>query len=263
MHDLISQFLRGIRKYSDAYYFIRKYRLWEGFGNYKIVSWVLILGAGYLGYKFLSIFRNKISDIADEGFIGMGAEVFSTTATVFRESYDFLFAGTYRYLIFLLLEVLIFHFAVRTVEILSHRDFKLTAKVFIHAQFRVLKLIIFNFGVELIVAAFLGFMLGIFGLGWLKAGLMFILQCFLMGFLVIDNFNEIQGSGIRTSFKRTTKHLGAAIGLGLPLYLIMFIPVIGAIVGPIIGVVAGSLLMYELEPEILHEQEIMEEEFAT
>jgi len=92
---------------------------------------------------------------------------------------------------------------------------------------------------------------------------MFILQCFLMGFLVIDNFNEIQGSGIRTSFKRTTKHLGAAIGLGLPLYLIMFIPVIGAIAGPIIGVVAGSLLMYELEPEILHEQEMLEEEFAT
>ena len=157
---------------------------------------------------------------------------------------------------------MIFHFAVRTVEILSHRDFKLTLNVFIHAQIRMLKLVIFNFSVELIAAGILSFILGIFGMDWLKVILMFILQCFLMGFLMIDNFNEIQGAGIRTSFKRTKDHIGAAIGIGLPLYLIMFIPVVGSIIGPIMGVVASSLLMYELEPDILNEDVVLEEEYV-
>lgn len=259
MKLLISQFLRGIRKYTDAYYFIRKHRLWEGFGNYKVVSWVLIMGAGFLGWKFLSKFRESISH-ADDGIIGMSSALFNFGTSIFEESYNFLFAGAYRYLIFLLLEVLIIHFAVRTIEILSGRDFKLTLQSFLMAQWRLLKIVVFNFGIELILAAIIGSLLWMFGMSWAKAGFMFIVQCFLMGFLVIDNFNEIQGAGLRTSFKRTLNHVGAALGLGLPLYLIMFVPVIGTIVGPILGVVAGALLMYELEPEILHEYDFLEEE---
>ncbi len=261
MHELISQFLRGLQKYPEAIQFIRKHRLWEGFERYKIVVWVLLAGAAYLGFRMMTIFRQKMA-AAEDDVVSMGTQFFSAVSSVFEESYAFLFAGSYRYLIFLLLEVLIFHFAVRTVEVLSGKDFKLTVSVFVKAQIRMFKLVVFNFAIELIIAALLGIVLGIIGMGWLKAFFMFFVQCFLMGFLVIDNFNEIQGSGIRTSFKRTKKYLGAAIGLGLPIYLIMFVPVIGTIVGPLLGVVASSLLMFELEPDMLQEEVILEEEMV-
>lgn len=82
---------------------------------------------------------------------------------------------------------------------------------------------------------------------FMKPVLVFAVQCYYLGFTIVDNYNEQFGLSIKDSAKYTYQnHLGVALGVGLILNILLFIPVLGVVVGPLLSAVTATLVMYQL-----------------
>ena len=62
----------------------------------------------------------------------------------------------------------------------------------------------------------------------------------------IDNYAEQFDMKIKDTFEFAQGYIGVGLALGLVLYLVMLIPLVGALLGPVIVSVTGALVMYQL-----------------
>ena len=164
----------------------------------------------------------------------------------FTEATHLFSSSSFRYVILILLEVFIFHFARKTILVLSGEIADATFKDFISAQKRMVKVVIFSFVMELIFSILIGTAVYLVGLEIIKPFVIFLIQCFFIGFAVLDNYNEIFYKSINASFQFTKRYAGVAIGVGILVYFLMLIPLFGAILGSILGAVIAAITMFEI-----------------
>jgi CysZ protein len=161
--------------------------------------------------------------------------------------YEFMFAGAYKYLVLIIMELLIFHMTLSTHAVLNGKRDPLTPGIFVKAQIRMVKVSIFTYAMELVASIVIKVVLSILGFELIKGVLIFLTQCFFLGFAMIDNYNEIHHLEIKESYKHTLKYAGVAVGIGIVLYVLIIIPVIGPFAGPMVAAIAATLVMHELE----------------
>ena len=93
------------------------------------------------------------------------------------------------------------------------------------------------------------FALGFVGFDWLDKPVGFVIQCYFLGFAMIDNYHECFDLRVHQSEKRTRRvAVGVAIATGLVAQLLMYVPLIGAAVAAMIGAVAATLAMERFAP---------------
>ena len=109
-----------------------------------------------------------------------------------------------------------------------------------------IKVVIRAYILETILTILISTVLSIADLEYLKFIPIFIVQCYFLGFVVIDNYNEIFDMSIKESEKFTREFAGLSVALGLITYLILIVPIIGAAVAPLLGGVTATLAMNEL-----------------
>ena len=63
---------------------------------------------------------------------------------------------------------------------------------------------------------------------------------------VVDNYNEIYGMKIKQSFKYARQYAGVSFGIGVVIYVLMMIPILGAVLAPLLGAVTATITMHEL-----------------
>lgn len=241
------QFRFTLFKMPPAWRFIQEHRLWEGFWKYGWVSRLLIVAALLIGLKFLSIAVNWFQNISagnpQQAFQSMGmlAEQF------FTEGFGFMFSGSMKYVMLILLEVLVFHFSRRTVYILTGNEANAEFQDFVDAQVRMIKVGVYAWVMELIFTIMFKVFFGIFGfLDFLQPAFVFAIQCYFLGFAILDNYHEQFGLSIKESRQYALNYIGVAAAAGLVAYLLMLVPVAGVIAAPILTSVAATLVMYEL-----------------
>ena len=241
------QFRYTLFKMVAARRFIQEHRLWEGFWKYGWVSRFLVVVALLIGLKFLSIainwFQNFSAGNPGQAFQSMGmlAEQF------FTEGFGFLFSGGMKYAMLILLEVLVFHFSRRTVYILTGKDTDATFHEFVDAQVRMIKVGIYAWVMELIFTILFKVFFGIFGfIDFLQPACVFAIQCYFLGFAILDNYHEQFELTIKESSRYALNYVGVAAAAGLVAYLMMLVPVAGVIAAPILTSVAVTIVMYEL-----------------
>jgi uncharacterized protein involved in cysteine biosynthesis len=161
-----------------------------------------------------------------------------------------LFSGSMKYFVLIFLEMLIFHFAVKTYEVLSGEKKVLKLKDFIDAQFRMLKVVIRSYFYEKILSILVMILLGIFGLGFLEIGIVFLIQCYFIGVAFVDNYNEQFNITVKESFSVAYDHFGATLLFGFVAYVLMSIPLVGAILASLIGAVATTCYLYNSSNKI-------------
>lgn len=243
----LNQFIDTIKGHWEATEFIIKYRPWSGFWNYGWVSSLLLSLAILSGFKFFNVFMNWFEQFKSHentnSFVEMGL-LFESMAL---ESYNFLFSGSIKYIMLILLEVVIFHLCRRTMEILSKEESKPTFKEFLKAQIRMIKAVFRTYILEMIFTALIKFSFNMLdAYAFLEPAFIFTVQCYFLGFLVIDNYNEQFHLSIKDSAKYTKQFAGVAIAIGLVLNVFLLIPLIGPIVGPMIAAVTVTLIMYRI-----------------
>lgn len=255
----ILQFKDTILAHKEATFFIRDNKLWDGFWKYGWVSRMLIGLALLMGLKLWSVFFDWWNHTDASGPVQALASMGTLAKNVAFEGYDFLFVGGMKYVMLVLLEVIIFHICRKTLEILSGESSELTFNTFLNAQIRMIKVVIRSYIWEMIFTVLIKIVFGIFGsLDFLQPVFIFGVQCYFLGLVIVDNYNEQFGLTIKESFEFTKQFIGVAVAIGIVMNVLLLIPVLGAIAAPVIAAVAVTLVMYSISDLHLREEMISE-----
>lgn len=268
---------KGLRQIPEAFKvlistpaFIKKHQLWKGFWEH---SWVLVFSV-LIAVAFTYILYNNIHDyflpnseenieinIPSEGIAEGGEAVKETVShipddadsdleaeeksiTKVKESLEderkSLFSGSLKFLLLIFLEVLIFHFSVRTNNILKNKNKVLKFKDFSKAQIRMTKVMIRKWIYGLIMFILISILCGITGTDYLKDFIMFLIYGYYMGFAFLDNYLEQFKFSINESVKCVQSHFGAATVFGLFASIVMSIPIIGPLIVPFLCAIAAA-----------------------
>ena len=243
-----NQFVRTIPMHKEAFYFLKKHQPWKGMEKYNWAAWVLLVAAVLLGYYFFRDTFFFVKDIFNNtGNLKAGASSFFTDFSF--EKMDWALHGSKKYLILIVLEIFIFHFVQKTLELQIGRKSAFTFKVFIAAEKRMIRASIYAWIMEIIVTAVTKAIIGLFGLGFLlddAAGL--LIQFYFLGFIIIDNYHECFGLTLKESSKRTKKVVGVALAIGGVAYALMYLPLIGVVAATMLGAVTCTLAMQQFAP---------------
>ena len=253
---VVSDFVFALITCMRAPNFILRHRLWKGFTDYKlVVITILILGL-LSGITFLQSILEWWQGIEITSVGDIGVQAASLFSNVFDSEFNLFNSGAYKYLVLIVMELLIFHTVIKTRAILTGEMEDLTTKLFLTAQIRMIKVSLFTWVAEMVFKIMLTTALSIVGLKFLDGGLSFLIECFFLGFVLVDNYNELNGMDIKPSFKYTMQFMGASTAIGLFMYLLILIPMLGPILGTLFGAVAATIIMHELGKRAPYVQEV-------
>ena len=233
-----------------AWQFMVNYRLWRGLREYGWVMRGLVVAGIALGIYVYSDTADWFSSHRQEPL----SAVFIGEESLLYHWYEVLAAsltdGTLNIFTLVLLEVVIYHFMRRTLTIVLQRENKnLTSfKPFLDAQVRMFVLSILITIFTKIIGGFSdGVLRGV--LGW-KSGEWYVtgaLNIFFLGFLIVDNYNEQFELRIEESWRQTWRnYVGICFGLGLPLWFMLKVPLLGTVLGPLAVSVTAAIVLREI-----------------
>ncbi len=244
------QFIYALLAFPRAWRFIRHYQLWKGLREYKWVFRSLLLVAlatGLYLVKDILQWRESHQDATVATFF-IGGD--SLVANLGKHAYQSFTDGGMKWVILILLEVVIYHFMRKAMHILLGKDMPDANSLnpFLRAQKRMIIVSVVAFGLEFLLTdvgakVFFGIA---FPLRFLKAPTILLIQTALLGSAIVDNYTEQFKFPIDESLKYIFKqHIGTAIGVGLPLFLLLKIPFLGTLIGPILASVTVAIVMRE------------------
>lgn len=244
---VVSDFLLTMRTFLKVPQFFHRYELAKDLLRHKIILLALTVLGILLSFTFIKSLRDWVARFQADSILEVPAATFSTIQGVLDQNYNFFFQGSYKYLVLIVMELIIFQVALRTVEIVKGKKEKLTFGLFANAQIRMIKVSLINFLLENAFRVVAILLLGLVDLDVLEPGIVFAIQCFFLGHTIIDNYNEIQRLSIRDSYHFTKFFPGVALGIGTVLYLLLLIPIVGPLVGPLVACIAATLCMHKLD----------------
>lgn len=221
-----------------------QHRLWEGLREYRWVLRMLLGVAAIIGVYLISETIEYFESAEQVGLLGMAIGGESLLWLWAVDLYDSFSDGVLNWVTLVLLEVVIFHFMRRALQIVlqRQREAATTFRPFFHAQIRMVKVSLLAFFVESMV---LGLGEGLFpsGIAWVWS--IFFRSLFL-GYVIADNYSEQFGLAIDQSRRYLARqYLGICLGLGFPLLLMLEVPLIGTILGPLVTSVTAAIVLRE------------------
>jgi hypothetical protein len=266
---------KGPRQIKDAFgilkstpNFILRHELWKGFGEHK---WVLIFSIVTASLFTLTLYN----DLYDYFFPGIEESIDIPTEDIDETIYSVknaiadlpsdnkadlsdteenldqlkaslkgdnkpLFSGSLKFLMLIFLEVFIFHFSVKTNNILTNENKILSFKDFVKAQKRMIIVMGRKWIAGLLMFILISILCGLSGMNAFKDIIMFFIYGFYLGFAFLDNYLEQFDVTIKNSVKCIQTHFGASAFFGILASLLMSIPFIGPLIAPILFGIAAT-----------------------
>ena len=241
VHNLVYTLLAFPR----AWRFMWRHKLWRGLRQYGWVAKFLVTIGVVVGIYMIGEAIDFFNDHRNDAVQAL----FMTTDSLFvrlaSDAYESLSDGALKWIILVLLEVVIYHFMRRSLALILDKqaEDQHTFKPFFTAQKR---MIIVSFLAFCLESCLLGLTEGLFPVSVYVVTSTLISSAFL-GFVIADNYNEQFGLNIKQSFNNLYRHyIGICIGLGLPLYFILKLPLVGAVIGPLVTSVTAAIVLREL-----------------
>lgn len=228
------------------------YKLWRGLRNYGWVAKALMIVGILLGLYFVTEamdwFDRTASGTQQMNLLWGENSLVGRLGT---DTMNLLTDGSLKWVILVLMEVVIYHFMRGTIKVVLGRDMPdaNTFKPFFDAQMRMIGVAITSWIIELLitnVAFSVAFSIVPF-MSFLRSPLTLLVQAYLLGFAIVDNYNEQFDISINQSLGYIRRsYMGVCLGLGFPLFLILYVPLIGALLGPLLISVTAAIVMREL-----------------
>ena len=252
--SFIRQFLATMLLHRQAYYFIRKYRPWDGLPQYGWVLKTMIVIGVIVGWQIFSGFYKTLSQVVTDP-LSFGASVSAAFANFSFEKFNWMLDGGQKYLVLIVLEIITFHFIQRTLEIRMGRKPDHSFHAFVRAEKRMIAVSIVSWVMESILRLLVKIPIGILGFSWLGKPAELVIQFFFLGFAFIDNYHECFHLTVEESRKRTWRVAGVAVAAGLVAHVLMFVPIAGVVAATMLGAVTAGMAMERFAP--LSEAEIL------
>ena len=264
------QIPQAVKILIDTPDFIRKHQLWKGFLDH---SWVLLFSIivaslfSYTLYRdvhdyFIPNEENEIEinlpaesidesileiekvldNIPEEGQPELEAvqQPFVDQEEIIEGDHKPLFSSSLKFLLLIFLEVLIFHFAVKTNNILKNTNRIPAFKEFSTAQIRMIIVMGRKWVLGLIMYILISIFCGITQTEYLKDAIMFLIYGYYLGFAFLDNYLEQFHFSIKQSVTCIQSHFGAATVFGIFTSLVMNVPLIGPLIVPFVCAIAAT-----------------------
>lgn len=239
----IHEFFYTLLAFPRAWRFMVNHRLWEGLREYGWVARALVaigvLGAAYVIFEAIDWFGSH----ADAPLAAMMSSE-SLFVLWFAELTESFSEGMLNWVTLVLLEVVIYHFMRRTLKIILKKNVENahTFKPFLDAQIRMII-------VSAIAVVAEGLILNAFEMvheGWLFWIFSLFIRSTMLGYVIADNYNEQFGLSIDQSRRNLYRgYIGICFGLGLPLLLMLKIPLFGTVLGPLVTSVTAAIVLRE------------------
>jgi uncharacterized protein involved in cysteine biosynthesis len=240
LSEFFPQCIKLLHTLAESYDFFKKHKLWKGIFEHK---WILLLTVILSCLFTFSLFSNlyeyffQTSNAAELGII----DVKSIASESAQNNKDTAIFGGSKFLLLIMLEIVIFHFSVRTLEILNNEKYNPTFGMFLKAEVRMIKVLIRGFFYSLIAQIILTLTLSLIGMKFIFPFLLFIVHSYFIGYAFFDNYNEQQKLNIKESDLLIRHHSGAATSLGVIASIGLLIPLLGALVVPVFAAITANL----------------------
>ncbi len=244
---MLKEIIIAIQSYGEAHRFIVKHRLWK---------WILIPGIIYaiLFFAGIILFWNS-SDIAIEHLLnitGLGKWMYAIEGGWLKFLFIFgqvilklvlmlLYFSLFKYLFLIIGSPLFAYLSEKTEAIMEGKEFPFSFEQLIKDIARGIKLALRNtlwqtvYTVSILILSFIPV------LGWFTPFFALLIECYYLGFSMLDYSSERNKLTTSQSIAFISKHKGLAIGNGIVFYLMHTVIIVGWILAPSYAVIAATL----------------------
>lgn len=245
----VRQFVLTLAYHLNALDFLKTYRPWTGLMKHRwasiIVSILALLVGVDLVRTIVEIVRHLQLDLSSDAN-NQGVLLSSFDLSKF----NWMFLGAKKYMVLIILEIFIFHFVRRTLEIRIGRKLEHSLAAFLQAEKRMMIVSLRAWISETIVRTLVNVVLGLLGISFLKNGVGLLIQCYFLGYVLLDNYLECYRYKVGEAERITRTVAGVAIGVGIVAFILMKVPIIGFILATMVGAVTATIAMEKLAPTL-------------
>ena len=254
---MLKDIIIAIQSYLEAHRFIVKHRLWK---------WILIPGFLYsiLFCAGIYLFWISSGQAIDSLFSITGLKKWMYTIEGSWLKFLFIFGQVILQLVLLLFYFSLFKFlfliigsplfaylSEKTEAIMEGRDFPFSFAQLLKDIARGIKLALRNalwqtvYTLSILILSFIPFV------GWFTPLIALIIECYYLGFAMLDYSCERNKLSTSQSIEFIGKHKGLAVGNGIVFYLMHAIIIAGWILAPSYAVVAATISFYKTKQVVL------------
>jgi len=247
---MLKDIITAIQAYFQANRFIAKHKLWK---------WIFIPGLIYTLLLFFGMYFFWITSgsAIEWMFLKIGIKGWMDKMNDSWLSFLFIFGRIMLHLVFLLFYFSLFKYifliigspvfaylSEKTEAIIEGKDFPFNLKQLLKDVVRGVKLAFRNvlwqtvYTVSILILSFIPV------IGWVTPLIGLLIECYYLGFSMIDYSCERNKLSTSQSIAFIGRHKGLAIGNGLLFYLMHFIPILGWVLAPSYAVIAATLSLY-------------------
>ncbi len=247
---MLKDIITAIQAYFQANRFIAKHKLWK---------WIFIPGLIYslLFFAGMYFFWKSSGSAIEWMFLQTGIKGWMDKMNDSWLRFLFIFGRIMLHLVFLLFYFSLFKYifliigspvfaylSEKTEAIIEGKDFPFNLKQLLKDIVRGIKLAFRNvlwqtvYTVSILILSFIPV------IGWVTPLIGLLIECYYLGFSMIDYSCERNKLSTSQSIAFIGRHKGLAIGNGLVFYLMHFIPILGWILAPSYAVIAATLSLY-------------------
>jgi CysZ protein len=253
---MLKDIVIAIQSYLEAHRFIVKHRLWK---------WILIPGILYAALFAVGIYLFWISSgqAIDAIFSVTGLKKWMYTMEGSWLKFLFIFGqvilqlvmllfyfSLFKYLFLIVGSPLFAYLSEKTEAIMEDRDFPFRFQQLLSDIARGIKLAFRNalwqtvYTLSILILSFIPL------IGWFTPLIALIIECYYLGFAMLDYSSERNKLSASQSIDFIGRHKGLAIGNGIVFFLMHSVIIVGWVLAPSYAVVAATISFYKTKPSL-------------
>lgn len=252
---MLKEIIISLQAYYQAHRFISKHRLWK---------WILIPGLIYTIlfcagiYLFVQSSSAAIEFMLQRSGVGEWMEKMQNSWLSFLLIFGqiilnlillLFYFSLFKYLFLIIGSPLFAYLSEKTESIIEGKDYPFNLKQLMKDIVRGIRLALRNllwqtvYTVSILILSFIPVV------GWITPLLALLVECYYLGFSMLDYSCERNKLSTSQSISFIGRHKGLAIGNGLVFYVMHFIPLIGWLFAPSYAVIAATISLYNAKSE--------------
>jgi CysZ protein len=252
---MLKEIIIAIQSYYQAHQFIVKHRLWK---------WIFIPGIIYalLFCAGIYLFWTSSGNAIDYILSVTGLKKWIVTIEGSWMKFLFIFGqvilqlvlllfyfSLFKYLFLIIGSPLFAYLSEKTEAIMENKDYPFNFRQFLKDIWRGVKLAIRNavwqtvYTMSILILSFIPVF------GWFTPLFALIIECYYLGFSMLDYSCERSKLTASQSIVFIGKHKGLAIGNGIVFYLMHAVVLVGWILAPSYAVIAATISMYKIRQQ--------------
>jgi CysZ protein len=252
---MLKEIIISLQAYYHTHRFIIKHRLWK---------WILIPGFIYTILFCVGIYLFYVSSSSAIEFMLLKSGVREWMDKMQNSWLSFLliffqlilnlilllfYFSLFKYLFLIIGSPLFAYLSEKTESIIEGKDYPFSFKQLMKDIIRGIKLALRNmlwqtvYTVSILILSFIPV------IGWVTPLLALLVECYYLGFSMLDYSCERNKLSTAQSIGFIGRHKGLAIGNGMVFYLMHFIPILGWLLAPSYAVIAATISLYKAKNE--------------